>query len=209
MHMAAMAESVGLDRLSLEGLRLPITLRVPVPLSDEQLMAFSYRNRPYRIELNAKGEIEIMTPVGGDGGRWEILVGRELSYWAEEQGGVVFGSSTGFRLPDGSVLSPDAAWISDARWSALTKAEQRSFPPVCPEFLIEILSASDSRTVLENKMGTWVANGAQLAWMIDPYAATLSIYTPDKPVEVLERPDSVEAGQPVAGFRLTTSRLWD
>ncbi len=172
-------------------------------------MAFSRRNRPYRIEMNAQGEIEVMTPVGGDGGRWEILVGRELSYWAEDQGGITFGSSTGFRLPDGSVLSPDVAWVSTARWNALTRAEQRSFPPVCPEFLIEILSLSDSRPVLERKMATWIANGAQLAWMIDPYAATISIYTPGKPVEVLERPDSVEAGWPVAGFRLTTSGIWD
>jgi Uma2 family endonuclease len=107
------------------------------------------------------------------------------------------------------VLSADAAWVSPDRWNALSKAQRRTFPPLCPDFVVEILSASDSRTVLESKMLVWIANGAQLAWMIDPYRATLSIYRPNAAVEVLNRPDAVEAGEPVAGFRLSTLLLWD
>jgi Uma2 family endonuclease len=193
---------------SLTGLPLPIVLRPPSPLTDDELMAFSRKNRPFRIEKNAKGEIEIMTPVGGDGSRWEALAIRELGYWSQENGGETFSSNGGFNLPDGSMLSPDASWVSAKRWKSLTPKQRRSFPPICPDFLIEILSESDSLKVLEAKMEVWMANGAQLAWMVDPYAATITIYRPNSAPEVLQRPGSIEADAPVAGFRLTTSRLW-
>lgn len=207
--MAALAESLGLDHLPLIGLPMPVTLRLMRPISDEDLMAFSRRNKPYRIERNAKGELEIMSPVGMEGSQWEAEVIRELGNWAHEHGGRFFSSNGGVTLPDGSMRSPDAAWISDARWNALSKSDRRRYSPLCPDFVIEILSESDSRSVLNTKMDMWLANGAQLAWMVDPYAATLSIYRPGAAVEVLERPDSVEAGEPVAGFRLSTRLLWD
>lgn len=195
--------------LSLAGLSMPVTLRLSVPLSDAELLTFSRRNRPYRIERNAKGELEIMTPLGGDGSRWEALVIRELGFWAEDYGGVSFSSNGGFSLPDGSMLSPDAAWVAEERWNALTREERRSFPPLCPDFLIEILSASDSLTALQAKMQVWMSNGAKLSWLIDPYAATVRIYRPGRDVELLDRPDWLEADGPVAGFRLTTAKLWD
>jgi Uma2 family endonuclease len=162
----------------------------------------------YRIERNAKGELEIMSPSGGKGSRWESRVIRELDFWAEEHGGASFSSNGGFHLPDGSVLSPDAAWVSDACWNALSDREQRKFPPICPEFVVEILSECDSQPVLATKMNSWIANGATLAWMIDPYATTVSIYRPGSAVEVLTKPDVVEAGEPVPGFRLNTMKLW-
>jgi Uma2 family endonuclease len=193
---------------SLTGLPLPITLRPPSPLTDDELLAFSRKNKPFRIERNAKGELEIMTPVGGDGSRWEAFVIRELGYWAEENGGETFSSNGGFNLPDGSMLSPDASWVSGEKWRSLTPRQRRSYPPVCPDFVVEILSESDSLKMLQAKMEVWIANGAQLAWMIDPYAATITIYRPDSSPETLQKPDSIEAGAPVAGFRLTTSRLW-
>jgi len=194
---------------SLTGLPLPIVLRPPSPLSDDELLAFSRKNKPFRIERNAKGEIEIMTPVGGQGSNWEAIVIRELGMWSEDDGrGLFFSSNGGFNLPDGSMLSPDASWVSFERWNALTAAEQASYPPLCPDFLIEVLSASDSLKVLQAKMEVWIANGAKLAWLVDPFAATITIYRPGIAPEVLSKPDSIEAGDPVAGFRLTTSRLW-
>ena len=193
----------------LAGIPLPATLRPPTPLTDDELMAFSRRNRPFRIELNARGEIEIMTPVGGDGGNLESLINSEVAIWAREHGGLSFSSSTGFRLPDASVLSPDAAWVSSDRWKNLSKEARRSYPPLCPEFVIEIRSASDSRPVLEAKMETWLANGAQLAWMIDPFAATVSVYRPGAPVNVLDRPEVLQADGPVQGFRLPIRDLWN
>ena len=194
---------------SLTGLPLPIVLRPPSPLTDDELIAFSRKNKPYRIERNAKGELEIMTPVGGWGSNWEAIVIRELGMWAEDDGrGMFFSSNGGFNLPDGSMLSPDASWLSYERWNTLTPRQQASYPPLCPEFVIEILSESDSLRVLQTKMEVWMANGAQLAWMVDPYAATITIYRPNAEPETLHRPDSIEADAPVAGFRLTTSRLW-
>ncbi len=194
---------------SLTGLPLPIVLRPLSPLSDDELIAFSRRNKPFRIERNARGELEIMTPVGGRGSNWEAIVIRELGMWTEDDGrGLFFSSNGGFSLPDGSMLSPDAAWVSFERWNVLSEDQQTSFPPLCPQFVVEVLSKSDSKPMLEAKMLVWLANGAELAWLVDPYQATISIYRPDQTVEVLDRPDSIEAGPPVAGFRLTTSRLW-
>ena len=207
--MAAIAEQETIHELTFGGLPLPLTVRPPVAMSDEELLRFSRQNRTYRIERNARGELEIMSPSGGDGSRWESRVIRELDFWAEENGGASFSSNGGFHLPDGSVLSADAAFVSGVRWHSLNKADRRRFPPLCPDFVIEILSASDSRPVLEAKMQAWMDNGAQLAWMIDPYRATLSIYRPGLAVEVLERPDWVEAGEPVSGFRLSPRLLWD
>ena len=206
--MAALAESVGLEYLSFAGLRMPVTIRLHEPMSDDELLAFSRRNRPYRIERNADGELEIMSPQGFDGGQRELYVMRVLGNWAEEHGGVCASCDTGFRLPDNAIRSPDASWLSQSRVDALTDNQRRGFAPVCPEFLIEILSPSDSRRDLEQKMGMWITNGAQLAWMIDPFAATISIYRPDAAAEVLARPDWVEADSVVTGFRLETSRLW-
>ena len=207
--MAALAEIVGVDHLTLVGLEMPVAVRLASPATNEQLMVFSRNNRPYRIERNKNGELEIMSPAGSEGSIWEALVISELTFWARENGGASFSSNGGFTLPDGSMRSPDAAWISSTRWADLSKAERSGYAPLCPDFVIEILSASDSRVVLEAKMQMWMTNGAQLAWMIDPYAATISIYGPNLEVEILDRPDSVEAGEPVAGFRLSTVLLWD
>ncbi len=193
---------------SLTGLPLPIVLRPPSPLTDDELLAFSRKNKPFRIERNAKGEIEIMTPVGGEGSRRENFIARELDFYAEEQGGVAFGPNAGFNLPDGSTLAPDAAWMSSSSWNELTPSQREKYPPRCPEFVVEVLSRSDSVRMLQAKMEVWIANGAKLAWLVDPFAATITIYRPDTAPEVLAKPDSIEAGDPVAGFRLTTSRLW-
>ena len=206
--MAALAESVGLDSFSLTGLPMPVTIHLPEALNDEQLLAFSCRNRPSRIERNENGDLEIMPPLGLDGGQREVFVMAKLFEWAEQYGGVCVSSNAGFKLPTGAVRSPDASWTSETRLSRLTNAERRGFAPVCPEFLVEVLSETDRRPVLEAKMEMWMAAGAQLAWMIDPFAATLTIYRPDETPRQLLGPEWVEADVVVPGFRLETSRLW-
>jgi Uma2 family endonuclease len=190
------------------GLPMPMTLRPPVPLTDEEIIAFSRRNRPFRIERNAAGELDITSPVSLDGGQREAYAGRILGNWAEIHSGVVLSANMGFTLADTSVRSPDASWVSDASYQSLTPEERRRFAPICPEFLIEILSESDSRPKLEAKMQMWIDKGAHLAWMIDPFARTVSVYRPGSAVEVLSSPDAIEAGEPVAGFRLLMPQLW-
>ncbi len=194
---------------SLTGLPLPIVLRPPSPLTDDEILELSRKNRAMRIERNAQGEITVMTPVGGEGGNWEATVIRKLGSWADEDDrGLVFSSNAGFALPDGSMLSPDASWVAFSRWEALTPEQRRKYPPLCPDFVIEILSSTDSLRMLEAKMETWMTNGAKLAWMLDPYAGTLTIYRPEQEPETLIRPEFVEGEAPVAGFRLTTAKLW-
>lgn len=195
--------------LDLSSLAAPVLIRPAVPLTDEELIRFSEVNKPYRFERNKYGEIVMMTPVGGIGGTHEGWVFSSLINWNETaQTGIAFGPNTGFNLPDGSCLSPDAAWVSLARWNALTPAEQASFPPLCPEFVIEVRSRSDSRRMVEEKMQLWLDNGAQLAWLVDPIDANVTIYIPGEAARKLERPESVEAGDPVAGFVLRAERLW-
>jgi Uma2 family endonuclease len=195
--------------LDLFDLELPITLRPAERMSDDALQRFSQANKPYRIERNKHGEIVIMTPVGGIGGTHEQYVSRVFSNWADQDGtGIDFSPNTGFNLRDGSCLSPDASWVSLERWDTLTAAEQAGYPPLCPEFIIGIRSRTDSRRLLEAKMQLWIDNGAQLAWLIDPVDASVSIYRPGQSTETLERPEVVVAGAPVAGFELRVARLW-
>ncbi len=195
--------------LNLSGLPLPLSVRPAVALTDEELMRFSAENKPYKIERNKEGEITIMTPVGGIGGTHEYYVNLHFGMWNEQDGaGRGFGPNTGFNLPDGSCLSPDVAWLSLARWNALSPSEQGGYPPVCPEFVIEIRSRTDARRLLEAKMQLWLDDGAQLAWLIDPIDATVSIYRPNEPSETLERPDVVQGHAPVGSFVLRTTPLW-
>ena len=194
---------------SLTGLPLPIVLRPPSPLTDDELLAFSRKNRPYRIEKTREGELAIMLPVGRDGGQRELRVASALMLWADENGsGEANGPNAGWNLPDGSTLSPDACWTRKTRTANFTREQTERYLPLCPDFIIEVRSQSDSLKALQAKMESWIDNGAQLAWLIDPYLATLTIYRPGQEPEVLQRPESVEADAPVAGFRLTTSNLW-
>jgi Uma2 family endonuclease len=151
------AEAQFMMTLDLSSLAAPVLIRPAVPLTDEELIHFSEVNKPYRFERNKYGEIVMMTPVGGIGGTHEGWVFSSLINWNETaQTGIAFGPNTGFNLPDGSCLSPDAAWVSLARWNALTPEEQAGFPPLCPEFLIEVRSRSDSRRMVDEKMQLWL-----------------------------------------------------
>lgn len=195
--------------VDLTSMATPIFLRPATPLTDDELIHLSQANKPYRFERNKCGEIVMMTPVGGIGGTHEGWVFSFLVNWNETaQTGVAFGPNTGFNLPDSSCLSPDAAWVSLARWNALTPDEQAGFPPLCPEFLTEVRSRSDSRRMVEEKMQLWLENGVQLAWLVDPIDANVSIYKPGEAVRTLQRPEVVEATDPVAGFVLRAERLW-
>jgi Uma2 family endonuclease len=195
--------------LNLAGLPTPISLRPSATLTDEELMRFSEDNKPYKIERNKHGEIVIMTPVGGIGSTHEVYVATSLYNWNDANGnGLAFGSNAGFNLPDGSCLSPDAAWLALDRWNALTPAQQAGYPPLCPDFIIEIRSQSDSRRSVEDKMQLWLENGAKLAWLIDPIDSNVTLYRPGQPAELLNRPEFVEADAPIAGFKLPCTRLW-
>ncbi len=194
---------------SLTGLPLPIVLRPPSPLTDDELIAFSRKNKPYRIEKNTKGELVIMTPVGMEGGDREQEVSYQLRAWKRQtRRGRANGPNAGWNLPDGSTLSPDACWTSNEHLDAFTKEQRERFVPLCPEFIIEVRSKSDSPFLLFAKMQTWMENGAQLAWMIDPYARTVTVFRTGREPEMLHSPNSVQGEGPVEGFTLTLQEIW-
>jgi Uma2 family endonuclease len=194
---------------AIQHVTLPARLRPPAPLSDEELIAFSQANKPCRVERLASGEILVMTPSGFENNRREAYVVHELFAWAEADGrGVAFSSNAGFNLPDGSTLSPDAGWIASSRLETLTEQQRERYLPFAPEFVVEILSPSDSLAELDAKMTQWIANGALLGWRIDPYGETIAIYASERAPVVLERPEFVEGAGPIAGFRLKMAQVW-
>ncbi len=139
-----------------------------------------------------------MPPAGTDGGGLELDVAAELRNWSRQDGrGRAFGPSSGVKLPDGSVRAADAAWISWPRWNALSPSEQEGYAPICPEFVIEVRSKSDRLAPLQQKMDQWIANGAQLAWLIDPMERAITIYRPDNSPEYLTNPTSVQGTGPI------------
>jgi Uma2 family endonuclease len=193
----------------LQNVALPARLRPPVPFSDDELIAFSEANKPCKVERLASGEILVRSPSGYKNNLREAYVVHELFSWAEADGrGAAFSSNAGFNLPDGSTLSPDAGWVEPSRVAALSEHEQERFLPFAPDFLIEILSPSDSLPELDAKMEQWIANGVRLAWRIDPFGGTVAIYKPGVPPVVLNHPESVEGTGPAEGFRLKMAQVW-
>jgi Uma2 family endonuclease len=187
----------------------PVRLRFERPMTDEELMRFCAANEMVRVERDTNGELILMSPSGSGTGRTNSELIYQLAAWAREtNSGATFDSNAGFTLPDGSMRSPDAAWIAWPRWNALSKEEQEGFAPICPEFVIELRSPSDSLAELQAKMRLWVANGAEVAWLVDPARKTVEVYRPGREVEVLEDGSVVEGDGPVAGFVLELGTVW-
>jgi Uma2 family endonuclease len=133
-----------------------------------------------------------------------------LVKWVEEQGGsgIPFDSSTGFRLPNGANCSPDASWVSQKRWQILTPQQRKGFVPLCPDFVVELRSESDSLPQLQAKMWEYINNGARLGWLIDPQNRRVEIYRPETDVEVWENPTSLSGEDVLPGFILNLRRVW-
>jgi Uma2 family endonuclease len=196
--------------LALPEIDQSIRLRFDRPLTDEELMRFCAENDPLRVERDANGELIVMSPSGSEGGGIETDVATELNIWARQDGrGKVFGSNAGFTLPDGSVRAADAHWVSWPRWNALSDAERKRFAPICPEFVIEVRSESDRLAELQDKMRMWLANGAEVAWLIDPSRKAVEVYRPGREAEVLQGTSAAEGEGPVAGFVLELGRVWE
>jgi Uma2 family endonuclease len=195
---------------ALAGMRPPFRFRPETPMSDEDLMRFCAANDIARVEREVNGEILVMSPAGNRTGRRNAAIISALDTWAQKDGhGYVFDSSTGFTLADGSMRSPDAAWVEATRWNALSKADQNRFSPICPDFLIELRSKTDDLAVLEAKMARWISNGAKLAWLIDPERQAVAVYHASEQPEVHHHCTSMQGTGPIAGFELTMARIWD
>jgi Uma2 family endonuclease len=165
-----------------------LSLNVPpaVGLTDEQFYQLCIANEPWQLELTQAGELIIMPPTGGESGIRNSEITTDLNLWNRKTKlGKVFDSSTEFKLPSGAYRCPDAAWVKLERWQALTKDEQKRFPPICPDFVIELRSESDILEKLRLKMREYQTNGASLGWLIDPQTPLVEIYRSQQDVEVL------------------------
>jgi Uma2 family endonuclease len=177
-------------------------------MSDEEFLKFCLENRGLRIERNSNLEIIIMSPVSTLSGLHSSEIFFQLANWSKKDGrGLVFDSSTGFTLPDRSVLSPDASWMSLEKWNNLTMEDRDKFAPVCPDFVIEVCSKTDDIDALKEKMNVWIKNGAQLGWLIDPRNKTFFIFRSSKPVEEVRNFTIIKGGGPVEGFVLDLTVL--
>jgi Uma2 family endonuclease len=186
-----------------------LTLNPKHKLTEDEYFEFCAANPDLRTERTAEGEIVIVPPAGGESSFRSGRVFAQLSIWAEKDGrGIEFESSAKFLLPDGSALSPDGAWVSNKALVGLTRKQRRQFPPVCPEFVVEVMSPSDRLRPAQAKMERWIANGVQLGWLIDGDAKTVYIYRPSRLAE--KRSGILElAGEgPVEGFILYLGRIW-
>lgn len=182
----------------------------PLRVSRELFERLTIENPDARLERGRDGTLVLMPPTGADGSRRNLNLAIQLGAWNEATGlGVAFDSNGGFELPDGSVRAADAAWVSLQRWQRLTHAERETFAPLCPDFVVELRSPSDRMTDLREKMKDYIANGARLGWLIDPYEKRIEVYRPGREVEELLAPESVSADDVLPGFVLKLAPICD
>jgi Uma2 family endonuclease len=194
--------------LRIDAETLPRVLMLSPPISDAEFEALCRENDNVRLERTKEGAVRMNPPTGGWTGRGNQEIARQIgNWWATHESGGVFDSSTGFRLPDGSTLSPDASYVSMERLRSLPRGALRGFPRVCPDFVIELRSDSDTLEGLKDKMNDWVANGAQLGWLIDPDEHQVLVYRPDRSTEVVTG-NQIAGDGPVEGFILDLARVW-
>ncbi|MEG4912820.1 Uma2 family endonuclease [Microcoleus sp. B7-D4] len=194
----------------------PETISIELPnaigivVSSEQFEALALANPDLRLERTAEGELIVNPPTGGESGSRNLSISGQVDRWCEahEDLGEGFDSSTGFILPNGARRSPDASWVSRTRWEALTPKQRQGFVPLCPDFVVELRSASDSLSTLQTKMREYIDNGARLGWLIDPQNQRVEIYRQQTEVEILINPTELSGEDVLPGFVLNLRRVW-
>jgi Uma2 family endonuclease len=177
--------------------------------SEDEFFQFCQANRDLRIERSAKGEIIVMSPAGGYSGFRSGKVFSQLEVWASKDGtGVAFDSSTGFRLPNGAMRSPDAAWVQLSRLEKLSHREKEQFIPLCPDFVVEVASPSDEVSELRAKMQEYLRAGLRLGWLILPASKEVEVYSPTTELLILTSPEAVTGGPVLPGFKLELALIW-
>jgi Uma2 family endonuclease len=191
------------------------TISVPkgFKVTPEQFEQLAYAEQLAQMELTKDGELLIMSPTGGTAGRKNSRLIQQVRNWADEDvTGEVFDSSTVFVLTDGARRSPDVSWIKLNRWNQLTDAQQDGFPPIVPDFVIELVSPSDLKNQryqdLQAKMQEYLDNGVKLGWLIEPTAKTVEIYRQGKQVEVLNNPQTLSGENVLPGFVLDLREIF-
>jgi len=194
--------------MELQTIPLHSPLELTLELTDEQFFQLCIDNRDLRFERTASGGLIIMPPTGSETGRRNSDLNFQLKAWSRQNNlGVVFDSSTGFKLPDGSDISPDAAWVRRDRWDALTPEQKEKFAPICPDFVVELRSTTDSLEKLRAKMKVYVKNGARLGWLLDRKNRKVEISRQGSDVEILDSPATLSGEDVLPGFVLDLSDI--
>ena len=187
-----------------------IHLRPGLDITEEQFFLLAQQNRDLRLECTAEGDLIVMPPTGGATGNRNQEITRQVGNWTKVNGrGAAFDSSTGFKLPNGADRSPDAAWVRRERLAALTPEQKEKFLPLCPDFVIELRSPTDNLAVVQAKMEEYIANGAQLGWLINPETRRVHVYRPGTQTEILEQPEAVSGDPVLPGFTLDLREIWE
>ena len=182
---------------------LTVNLKDNFILDDEQFQTICQNNKNLNFERNQQGELIIMSPTGSETGRKNLSITAQLWTWNNQYKlGVAFDSSTGFKLPNDAIRSPDASWIKKERWENLTHQEKIKFAPICPDFVVELLSINDDWDEGKKKMEEYIENGVKLGWLIDPNQNKVAIYRPQKEMEILNNPQSLSGENILPDFIL-------
>ena len=186
-----------------------ITLDPVGTLTDEAFYQLCQANPDVKFERSAQGELIIMSPTGGESGRRNADIAIDLGIWNRQtQLGYTFDSSTCFKLPNGAERSPDAAWIEASRWEALSPEARDKFPPIAPDFVIELRSSSDRLPTLQAKMQEYRDNGVRLGWLLNPQDQQVEIYRPGQDVEIRQSPTQLTGDPVLPGFTLPLNTIF-
>ena len=187
----------------------PLVMRMhpAFELNADTFFDLAQLNRDLRLELSAEGDLIVMPPTGGNTGRRNAVLTSRFVVWSHKhKQGEIFGSSTGFRLPSGAVRSPDVSWVSNEKLAKLTDAQMDKFPPLCPEFVLELRSPTDRLATLKEKMLEYLENGATLGWLLDPQEKRVYVYTAEG-IQELREPERLEGTGVLEGFGLELTEI--
>ena len=189
---------------------ITLNLNSIIKLTSEQFYQLCEENPDLKLERSANGELIAMPPTGGETGKRNLTAGAQLWTWNEQtELGEAFDSSTGFTLPNKADRSPDASWVEKSRWSALTPEQREKFIPLCPDFVLELVSPSDSLKKTQEKMQEYMENGCRLGWLINRKKRQVEIYRPGQDVEVLQSPLTLSGENVLPGFVLNLQKIWN
>ena len=189
---------------------ITLNLNSLIKLTSEQFYQLCEENPDLKLERNANGELIVMPPTGGETGKTNSKFNLQIGLWNEQtELGEVFDSSTGFTLPNKADRSPDASWVEKSRWSALTPEQREKFIPLCPDFVIELVSPSDSLKKTQEKMQEYLENGCRLGWLINRKKREVEIYRPGQDVEILQSPQTISGEDVLPGFVLNLQKIWN
>jgi Uma2 family endonuclease len=179
-------------------------------VSDRELELLSRDNPDTRLETNSTGQLIVMPPTGGETGNRNLRLAFQIELWnIKSKLGKVFDSSTGFKLSNDAVRSPDVSWIPLSAWNSLTKQQRRKYLPIDPDFVLELMSPTDNLSELQNKLKEYMNCGVRLGWLINPDAKQVEIYRQGKDTEILDNPQTLSGEDIMPNLIVDLSEIFD